>query len=68
MEFSSIYSEDNLKRLSVAAATLIVVIAVVDWQTKPFISIGFPYLFLCASRLSRDHDKMFCRFNMENHI
>ena len=29
----------------VAAAILIVAIAVVDWQTKPFISIGFLYLF-----------------------
>lgn len=45
MEFSSIYSEDNRKRFLVAAAILIVVIAVVDWQTKPFISIGFLYLF-----------------------
>ncbi len=29
----------------VAAAILIVVIGVVDWRTKPFISIGFLYLF-----------------------
>src|SRR5208337_727125 len=45
MEFSSIYSEENRKRLLIAAAVLIVAIAVVDWQTKPFISIGFLYLF-----------------------
>ncbi len=45
MEFSSIYSEGNRKRFLGAAAILIVVIAVVDWQTKPFISIGFLYLF-----------------------
>jgi two-component system sensor kinase FixL len=45
MEFSAIYSEHNRKRFLVTAATLIVVIAVVDWQTKPFISIGFLYLF-----------------------
>ena len=45
MEFSSIYSEGNRKRFLVAALILIVVIAVVDWQTKPFISIGFLYLF-----------------------
>jgi two-component system sensor kinase FixL len=45
MEFSSIYSEDNRKRFLVAAAILIVAIAVVDWQTKPYISIGFLYLF-----------------------
>ena len=45
MEFSSIYSEGNRKRFLVAAAILIVAIAVVDWRTKPFISIGFLYLF-----------------------
>jgi two-component system, LuxR family, sensor kinase FixL len=45
MEFSSIYSERNRRRFLMAAAILIVGIAVVDWQTKPFISIGFLYLF-----------------------
>lgn len=45
MEFSSLYSEQNRKRFLIAAAALILVIAVVDWQTKPFISIGFLYLF-----------------------
>jgi two-component system, LuxR family, sensor kinase FixL len=45
MEFSSIYSEANRRRFLVGAAILIVGIAVVDWQTKPFISIGFLYLF-----------------------
>jgi len=45
MEISSIYSEENRRRFLVVAAVLIVVIAVVDWQTKPFISIGFLYLF-----------------------
>jgi two-component system sensor kinase FixL len=45
MEFSSIYSENNRRRFLVAAGVLIVVIAVVDWRTKPFISIGFLYLF-----------------------
>lgn len=45
MEFSSIYSEDNRKRFLIAAVILIFAIAVVDWQTKPFISIGFLYLF-----------------------
>jgi two-component system, LuxR family, sensor kinase FixL len=56
MEFSSIYSEDNRRRFLFAAALLIVAIAVVDWQTKPFISIGFLYLFpilLVAGFLSR---------------
>ena len=45
MEFSSIYSEGNRKRFLFAAAILTIVIAVVDWRTKPFISIGFLYLF-----------------------
>lgn len=45
MEFSSLYSHENRARFLSAAAILIVVIAVVDWSTKPFISIGFLYLF-----------------------
>jgi two-component system, LuxR family, sensor kinase FixL len=45
MEFSSIYSENNRRRFLIAALTLIVAIAIVDWRTKPFISIGFLYLF-----------------------
>lgn len=45
MAFSSIYSESNRRRFLIAAAVLIIVIAIVDWQTKPFISIGFLYLF-----------------------
>jgi len=45
MEFSSIYSEENRRRFLITAAILVVAIAVIDWQTKPFISIGFLYLF-----------------------
>lgn len=45
MEFSSIYTEGNRRRFLVAATILIAGIAIVDWQTKPFISIGFLYLF-----------------------
>jgi two-component system sensor kinase FixL len=45
MELSSIYSNDNRKRFLVAAAILILAIAIVDWRTKPYISIGFLYLF-----------------------
>jgi two-component system, LuxR family, sensor kinase FixL len=45
MEFSSIYSKENRNRFLVAAFVLIALIAVIDWQTKPFISIGFLYLF-----------------------
>jgi two-component system, LuxR family, sensor kinase FixL len=56
MEFSSLYSEANRRRFLVAAAILVVAIAVIDWQTKPFISIGFLYLFpilLVAGFISR---------------
>lgn len=45
MEFASIYSEGNRRRFLVAAAVLVIAIALIDWQTKPFISIGFLYLF-----------------------
>jgi hypothetical protein len=42
MEFSSIYSEGNRRRFLITAAVAVVAIAIVDWRTKPFISIGFP--------------------------
>lgn len=45
MEFASIYSERNRKRFLVAAFVFVAAIAIIDWQTKPFISIGFLYLF-----------------------
>jgi len=45
MDFTSIYSETNRRRFLIAAVILVVAIAVIDWQTKPFISIGFLYLF-----------------------
>jgi two-component system, LuxR family, sensor kinase FixL len=45
MEFSSIYSLKNRTTFLIAAALLIVVIATIDWLTKPYISIGFLYLF-----------------------
>ena len=45
MEFSSIYSSKNRTLFLIAAAILIVVIATIDWLTKPYISIGFLYLF-----------------------
>jgi two-component system, LuxR family, sensor kinase FixL len=56
MEFSAIYSEGNRRRFLIAAAVLVIAIALIDWQTKPFISIGFLYLFpilLAAGFLSR---------------
>ncbi len=45
MELSSIYSRGNRTPLLITAAFLIAVIAIVDWLTKPYISIGFLYLF-----------------------
>lgn len=56
MDFSSIYTETNRRRFLVAATILVIAISVIDWQTKPFISIGFLYLFpilLAAGFLSR---------------
>ena len=45
MELFSIYSRKNRALFLVAAALLIVLIATIDWLTKPYISIGFLYLF-----------------------
>jgi two-component system, LuxR family, sensor kinase FixL len=45
MELSSIYTGKNRTPFLFAAALLILLIAVIDWRTKPFISIGFLYLF-----------------------
>jgi two-component system, LuxR family, sensor kinase FixL len=45
MELSLIYRRENRMRFLVAAAILIVAIATIDWFTKPYISIGFLYLF-----------------------
>ena len=41
----SIYAPANRFRLMVVAGLLIAAIAVVDWATKPYISLGFLYLF-----------------------
>jgi two-component system sensor kinase FixL len=41
----SIYAPANRAKLIVVAGVLISAIAVVDWATKPFISLGFLYLF-----------------------
>lgn len=45
MELSAIYSRRNRIPFIIAAALLIVLIATIDWLTKPYISIGFLYLF-----------------------
>jgi two-component system sensor kinase FixL len=41
----SIYAPANRTRLIVVAGLLISAIAMVDWATKPYISLGFLYLF-----------------------
>ena len=41
----SIYASANRIRLIVVAGVLISAIAVADWATKPYISLGFLYLF-----------------------
>jgi len=41
----SIYASANRARLIVVAGLLIAAIAGVDWATKPYISLGFLYLF-----------------------
>jgi two-component system, LuxR family, sensor kinase FixL len=56
MEFSSIYSDRNRTPFLIAAAFVIAMIATIDWLTKPYISIGFLYLFpimLIAGFLTR---------------
>jgi two-component system sensor kinase FixL len=45
MDFSSIYSPDKQKPFLIAAVILIVLIALVDWQTQTYLSLGFLYLF-----------------------
>jgi len=45
MDLLTVYARTNRKILLVAAAALTCAIALVDWYTRPFISIGFLYLF-----------------------
>jgi two-component system, LuxR family, sensor kinase FixL len=56
MDFSSIDSRKHKWALLIAATLAIAAIAVIDWFTKPYLSIGFLYLFpimLIASLLPR---------------
>ncbi len=41
----SIYTASNRRRLLIVAGLMVVAIALVDWWTKPYISLGFLYLF-----------------------
>lgn len=45
MDFLAIYSHTDRKILLFTAVALTCAIALVDWYTRPFISIGFLYLF-----------------------
>ena len=45
MDALALYSGSNRRVLLVFAAVLTVLIAAVDWYTRPYISIGFLYLF-----------------------
>jgi len=45
MELFSLYSRKNRTPFLIAAALLVILIATIDWLTKPYISIGFLYLF-----------------------
>src|SRR2546428_299590 len=44
-DLASIYVPANRIKLLVIAGLLVTAIAVVDWLTKPYISLGFLYLF-----------------------
>ena len=45
MNFTSIYAERHRRAFLAGAGALILLIAFADWGTKPYISIGFLYLF-----------------------
>lgn len=45
LDILAIYSESNRRRNLLIAAMLIVAIAIVDWRTEPYLSLGFLYLF-----------------------
>jgi two-component system, LuxR family, sensor kinase FixL len=52
----AVYSESNRRRNLLIATAVVAVIAIVDWRTKPYISLGFLYLFpimLVAGFLNR---------------
>ena len=43
--FERIWEDRNRTRVLVSSAAILILIAVVDWLTRPFISLGFLYLF-----------------------
>jgi two-component system, LuxR family, sensor kinase FixL len=55
-DLASIYVPANRTKVLVVAGLMVTVIAVVDWLTKPYVSLGFLYLFpimVAAGYLSR---------------
>jgi two-component system sensor kinase FixL len=55
-DISIIYAPANRRKNLLIAAALIVIVAIVDWRTPPYISLGFLYLFpimLAAGFLNR---------------
>jgi PAS domain S-box-containing protein len=56
MKLLSIYAPSNRRLLLIASGLLIAAIALLDWRTKPYLSLGFLYLFpimILAGFLSR---------------
>jgi DNA-binding CsgD family transcriptional regulator len=56
IELGSTWEGKNRLRALLISAAIILVVAVVDWRTKPYVSLGFLYLFpimLAAGFLSR---------------
>jgi two-component system, LuxR family, sensor kinase FixL len=56
LDIVPIYSEANRKKNLLLAGIFVVIIAVIDWRTKTYLSLGFLYLFpimLSAGFLSR---------------
>ena len=45
MDFSFVYAPKNRAKSLSVAAILILSIAVIDWATKPYVSLGLLYLF-----------------------
>jgi PAS domain S-box-containing protein len=45
LSFERVWEQSNRTLVLVASGIVILVIAVVDWRTKPYVSLGFLYLF-----------------------
>ena len=45
-----LWNERNRNPVLITSGTLILIIALIDWLTKPYVSLGFLYLFPIMSR------------------